>query len=124
MKVTPIREKVLGGADDEDTLGLLLMPVAVKARDGAVFEAHPASTVDATSAALCELLREGLVDLWRTGMGNVDTERVPPSEAEVIAADRGSWTPPRCWGYALALTGGGEAVWSAICDAKASRPRP
>ena len=87
MEITRIHEKVLDSADNEDGLGVLLMPVSVKPRNGAAFDVHQTSTVDATSAALGELLREGLVELWRTGDRDVDPERVPQNDAEAIAAD-------------------------------------
>lgn len=119
--MTPIHEKVLDGADSEDSLGVLLMPVSVKPRDRVAVEVHEASTVEATSAALAGLLREGLVELWGTGDRDVDPERLPLRDAEAVAVDPASWVPPCCWGYAPALTAAGDEVWAAICDDKRRR---
>ena len=80
-----------------------------------------ASTVEATSAALAGLLREGLVELWGTGDRDVDPERLPLRDAEAVAVDPASWVPPCCWGYSPALTAAGDEVWAAICDDKRRR---
>jgi hypothetical protein len=124
VEITPIHEKVLDGADSDDSLGVLLMPVSVKPTDRAAFEVHAASTVEATSTALAELLREGLVELRRLRDRDVGPERVPQREAEAVAVDPASWAPPRCWSYGLALTVAGDAAWSAICDARTPRSEP
>jgi hypothetical protein len=108
VSVTGVRYKVLNGAWDEASLGHLLQLVRVHPRDGEPFEAQPETTIEETSAALVELLRDGLVGLW-------DAAETPPllltlAEAEAIASDPANWSAPACWNYMTSTTSEGEAA--------------
>ena len=114
MKITGIHYKVLDGAYDGDSLGHLLMAVTVHPREGEPFEAQPETSVQETSAAVLDLLRADLIELWRAG----EDGPLPRQEAEAVALDPASWVPPLCWNFEASPTAGGEAALIA------STPKP
>jgi hypothetical protein len=129
VEITHLHYKILDGAADGDLLGHLLYEVTDHIPGAGPVVTHGATTAEETSAALIELLREGMVELEREpsyeelggrGRQHHTPEILSTDAAVALVRDPASWTPPRSARYSVGTTEAGDAALDAAARRFAS----